>query len=123
MDTKYQEILKYYVIGYDFNENKVYRANIFSNVYVYQQTVKLIEQYLEDKNFEAFYKSLTQTVKHKMWSRVQYEISVNEPFAKDLNKSEKIDFYYQFEENSYQVARYIISEVELRYEKCQWDTT
>ena len=114
MDIKYQDILKYYVVGYDFNENKVYRANIFSNVYVSQQTVKLIEQYLIDKKFEEFHKSLTQIVKHEMWTRVQYELSVNEPFAKDLEKSEKIDFYYQFEKNSYQVARYIISEVELR---------
>lgn len=114
MDNKYQDVLKYYVIGYDFNENKVYRANIFNNTYIYTQTVKLIEQYLQDKNFEVFHESLTQIVKHEMWTRVQYEISVNKPFAKDLDKSEKIDFFYQFEKNSYQVARYIISEVELR---------
>ena len=112
MDTKYKDILKYYVIGYDFNENKVYRANIFNNVYTYTRTVELIEKYLKDKNFEEFHKDLTSVIRHEMWSRFQYEISVNEPFPKDLNKSEKIDFFYQFELNSYQVAKYIISEVE-----------
>src|SRR5574344_1279563 len=116
MDTKYQDILKYYVIGYDFNENKTYRANIFNNVYVYTRTVKLIEKYLEDKNFKEFHKELTSTVKHEMWSRYQYEISVNEPFPKDLERYEKIDFFYEFEKNSYMVARSIVDEVE-RLEK------
>lgn len=112
MEAKYKDILKYYVIGYDFNKNKVYRANIFNDVNVYTGTVKLIEKYLEDKNFEEFHKDLIQIIKHEMWSRYQYEISVNEPFPEDLNKSEKIDFFYQFELNSYQVARYIVSEIE-----------
>lgn len=116
MDTKYQDILQYHVIGYDFNENKVYRANIFNNVYTYTRTVKLIEKYLEDNNFEEFHRELIQIVKGEMWARYQYEISVNEPFPKDLDKSEKIDFFYQFEKNSYIVARYIVDEVE-RLEK------
>ena len=120
MGNKYQDILKYYVIGYDFNENKVYRANIFNNVYIYTRTVELIEKYLEDKNFEEFHKDLTSTIKHEMWSRFQYEISVNEPFPKDLERSEKIDFFYQFEKNSYMVARFIIDEVERLEEEEKW---
>ena len=51
-----------------------------------------------------------------MWSRFQYEISVNEPFPTDLERSEKIDFFYQFEKNSYMIARFIADEVE-RLEK------
>ena len=112
MDVNYRNILQYYVLGYDFNKKQVYRANIFNNIYVYSSTVELIEKYLKDRDFEAFHKDLINIVKYEMMSRFQYEISVGEPFPKDLQSMEKLDFFYQFELNSYQVAKYIVSAVE-----------
>lgn len=111
MDARYKDILKYYVIGYDANENKIYTANIFDNINIYNGTVELINDYLTNKDFGAFHDGLVKIVRHEMWARYQYELSVNEPFPKDLNKSKKIDFFSQFEPNSYQVAGYIIGEL------------
>lgn len=116
-DIKYQDILKYYVVGFDPNDRKVYRANIFNNVFIYESTLRLIEEYIKKKDFEEFHRGLVQVIKSEMMARYQYEISVNEPFPKDLERSEKIDFFYQFEKNSRTIAKHIANEVERLHTK------
>ena len=80
MDAKYKDILKYYVLGYDFNKKQVYRANIFNNIYVYNSVVELIKKYLTDRDFEAFHKDLTNTVKYE--SNNFYDIYRLPPLAR-----------------------------------------
>lgn len=109
---EYLDILKFYVLGYDFNSKKTVRRNIFDNVSVLNGTIDAIEKYREDHDFESFHKELVSLVKWKEWARVEYEISVGDPFPKTVDELAKVDWYYQFELNSYLIAKFIVTECE-----------
>lgn len=122
--------LKFYVLNYDWNANKVVNYNIFNNINVYESTVREAKKYLRNpskyKRYisglggeesyylygkEAFVDELRSIVSWQEWSRREYEISVGDAFETDLNKFEKWDCYRQFEPNKELVADYVLAQV------------
>ena len=122
--------LKFYVLNYDWNANKVVNYNIFNNINVYESTIREAKKYLRNpskyKRYisgfggeesyylygkEAFVDELRSIVSWQEWSRREYEISVGDAFETDLNKFEKWDCYRQFEPNKELVADYVLAQV------------
>lgn len=112
---------EYYVMNYDFNKKIVEPYNIFRNINVSEWTEKAIRKYLrspkkykyvkqyENKmlnkeeiavyGFEALCEEIRSIIKWQMWSRVEYECSMGEPFPKDFSTFKKFDCYQQCEKN------------------------
>lgn len=116
-------MFEFYVLNYDINSKKVFNYNIFNNIRVYEAVEKEVKKYLRapkkytyksfmDGNvyygFEAFCKELDSIIRWQEWSRIQYEISVGEPFETDCNKLEKWDCYMQCRPNIPMIAREVI---------------
>jgi hypothetical protein len=114
---------KWYVLNYNINAKKVEMFNIFSNWSLKEAVEKEIRKYLrapnkyvykdywqdsETKGFEGFCKEIESLIMWQEWGRVEYEISVGEPFEKDVSKLEKWDCYQQCEPNIEAIAYTII---------------
>lgn len=101
---------KFYALNYDFNRKKIERFNIFDNHYVYENTLKLVVNYLGGSlDYPSFRDELLKRIKHEMWSRREYEISVGDAFEDDLSKYEKLDVYFQVEQNIDVILAQVIS--------------
>lgn len=115
--------LKWYVLNYNINAKKVEMFNIFSNWSLKEAVEKEVRKYLrapnkyvfkdnwensEIKGFEGFCKELKSLIMWQEWSRVEYEISVGEPFERDASKLEKWDCYQQCEPNIEAIAYTVI---------------
>jgi hypothetical protein len=114
---------KWYVLNYNINAKKVEMFNIFSNWLLKEAVEKEIRKYLrapnkyvykdywqdiETKGFEGFCKEIESLIMWQEWGRVEYEISVGEPFEKDVSKLEKWDCYQQCEPNIETIAYTVI---------------
>lgn len=121
--------LEFYVLNYNWNENKVVNYNIFNNIHVYEFTIKAVKKYLRNQSKysktiygygdketkilygkEAFVEELRSIIQWQEWSRREYEISVGDAFESDINKMEKWDCYQQFLPNKELVADYVINQ-------------
>jgi len=94
--------LKFYVLNWDHNQNKVVRFNIFNNIHVYEETIKYVKKYLRNKKtftYEHLKEEIRKTIQWQEWSRYEYEISVGRPFCDNADELQKIDCYWQAEEN------------------------
>lgn len=104
--------LKYYVLNYNFNKKRVEPFNIFQNWVLEEETLKEIKKYLRSPKqyggFENFCEEIRKLIAWQEWSRIQYELSVGEPFPKDFSTFSKIDCYYQAKMNIECLCREII---------------
>ena len=95
-------IFEYYVLNYDHNKKQIYRFNVFSNINVYNWTLAAVKKHLRNKKlftYEDLQEDIRKSIMNQEWSRYQYEISVGEPFPMENSKFEKIDAYYQCQDN------------------------
>ena len=121
---------EYYVLNYDCNKKKVENFNIFRNCLVQEHTEKAVRKYLRNpknykyvvqhKNdflgreeiavygFDALVKEIDSIIKWCERSKKEYEISVGDAFATDINKLEKQDTYYQAHPNAEIIAYTVI---------------
>ena len=89
---------EFYVVRYDINKRDVEMWNIFQNWLVGEHVFKDCKKYLRNKkelSFEELKEKIRRTIMWQEWSRVEYEISVGDPFPRDMDKLKKIDAYYQ----------------------------
>lgn len=101
---------EYYAMNYDWNKKTVYMYNIFNNVNVYSDTVKNVVRYLTDAiSYEEFVKELGEAIRHEMWARREYEISVSDAFDTNIDNYKKYDVWYQAKPNIETIARSVIS--------------
>lgn len=101
--------LQFYVLNYNYNEKKVIHYNIFNNIHVYNSTLKLINDYYNNKySFDEFVNELIGIVRWQEWGRREYEISVGDAFETDIDKFEKWDCFEQFEPNARMFAHYLL---------------
>jgi len=106
---KYRDKLKFYVLRYDWNNNKVIRYNIFDNVRVYEETIKTIKRYDNNEmSFDDFVEELKGIVAWQEAYRREYEVSIGDAFEENVNKLEKWDCYMQFELNARMFAEWLI---------------
>ena len=88
--------LEFYVLNYDFNRKKVVNFNIFSNYYVYDETIKAVKEYLRKRmSYEDLTERIRQVIMYEEWARCEYEIMVGDLFEDDPTKFEKWDCYAQ----------------------------
>lgn len=117
-------MFKHYVLNYNVNKKKVELFNIFDNITVFEETLKIVKKYCrcpkKFKNtvfvgeepvygFEAFCIELDSIIRWQEWSRVEYEIVVGGfPYHEGKDKLEKWDCYQQCKENIPMIAREVI---------------
>lgn len=101
---------EYYVVNYDFNKKSVVMYNIFDNVHVYDDTLKaVVKHFTMSINYEEFLKELENAIRHEMWARREYEISVSDAFDENIDNYKKYDAWYQAKPNIEVIARSVIS--------------
>lgn len=102
----------YYVLNYNTNKRKVEPFNIFDNCLVQENVEREVAKFLRNKKayggFGAFVESLKGTLMWQEWARYEYEMSVGEPFPKDLSTMQKVDCYQQALPNIECIAREVI---------------
>lgn len=89
---------EFYVIRYDLNKKECEMWNIFNNWLVSESVFKDCKKYLRNKNkfsFEELKEEIRRTIMWQEWSRVEYEISVGDPFPRESDKFKKVDCYWQ----------------------------
>lgn len=89
---------EFYVVQYDINQRKCCMKNIFRNWLVAEEVFKVCRKHLNNKKkfpFETLQEEIRKIIMWQEWSRVEYEISVGDPFPKDINELEKVDAYWQ----------------------------
>ena len=114
---------EYYVLNYNYNEQKVKSYNIFNNIHVQEYTEKAIRKYLRNPKkftyksfdgkevlygFDAFVRELDGIIQWQEWARFEYEISCGYAFEDDCEKLEKVDCYYQAHANIETIAREVL---------------
>lgn len=100
--------LEFYTLNYDFNRKKVINYNIFQNKYVYDAAVKAVVRYMTGAiNYCEYIEAIKKGIALEMHGRVQYEISVNDAFPKNLEDSQKISVYEQVKDNIEVIAQYV----------------
>lgn len=105
-------MLKWNVLNYDFNKDKIIEYNIFDKEFEYN-----IKNAIKNKqilNYSELKSYIKKEFKYKYWSRTEYEISVSGLFSKN---SEKIDIYKQLEMNLDRITEYINNELRLNFIK------
>ena len=106
---KYRDKLKFYVLNYDWINHNVIKYNIFDNIRVYEETLKIIKQYNNNEmSFDDFVEELKGIISWQEACRREYEISVGDAFEKDMDKFEKWDCYMQFAPNAKMFAEYLL---------------
>ena len=107
---------EFYVINYNHNKKECEMFNIFNNINVYEQCLKLVKKHLRNKKkfpFSDFKEEVRKTIMWQEWGRCEYEISVGYPFEEDANNLKKVDCYWQAEPNIEIICEMLIS----RYKK------
>lgn len=117
---------EYYVLRYDWNNKKVITWNIFNNINVQEWTEKAVKKYLRNpkqycyetyvgngvysgvQGFEALCKEIDSVLRHDLWSRREYEISVSDAFEDNIDNFEKWDCYMQCKPNIPIITREVI---------------
>lgn len=90
---------EFYVLNHNFNRNKIEMFNIFRNIYVQERTEKAIKKYLRSQKkfkYESFFnkevvygfdglcREIESILRHELWSRCEYEITVGSLFTTEL---------------------------------------
>ena len=119
--------LEFYVLRYNINKKEVENFNIFNNGSLYNRIIDQIKKYLKSpeeyyceqydfdsgkyvkfSGFDGFCKELDSSIQWQEWGRVEYEISVGDPFPKSIDELEKWDCYMQAKPNVPMIAREIL---------------
>lgn len=106
-------VYEWYVLNYDRNRKELIYYNIFTNRGVYKDICCLCSTY--NGNFDEFCKEVDKILKHYMWARREYEISVGDAFEEDINKYKKVDCYAQVQPNLVALSKYLLREYGYKY--------
>lgn len=109
---------EFYVINYNHNKKTCEMFNIFNNIHVYNECLRLVKKHLRNKKkfpFADFMEEVRRTISWQEWGRFEYEISVGHPFEEDANNLQKVDCYWQATPNIKLICEMLI----LRYRDSQ----
>lgn len=98
--------LEFYVLlcGFENGEPKMF--NIFDNVVIREDIIKLLEK---GPTREELKKELDSVCQNQLWSRCQYEIIVTDFPQVAHSKDYKIDAYYQVKPNLDMITDYLLT--------------
>lgn len=105
--------LEYYVIHEDFNSRKLKRYNILNDIF----KENLAEQIKKKKitNLVELKEWLKRDFMYHYWSKSEWELAIGGLFAKHPEEFEKIDVWYQIENNLDMIVDYINNKMELNF--------
>lgn len=89
---------EFYVIHYNMNKRECEMWNIFNNWVLSEDVFTACKKHLrhsKDFSFEDLKEWIRKSIHWQEWSRVEYEISVGDPFPEDTDKFKKVDAYWQ----------------------------
>lgn len=114
----------WYVLNYNPNKKQVEPFDIFQNIHVNEWANKLCHDYkTKHMTFKDFVSELDHIISWQEWGRVEYEISVCEPFCENLDNLEKIDCYYQAHPNITLIAKYVLEKyyphLKIDFKECE----
>lgn len=104
-----EQKLKWYVLNYDFNKQKIEYYNIFNHAYLIESLQKILNNYT---NFNDYIEQLDKLLRYCFWGKRECEISVGDAFETDLIKFKKIDIYFQLKPNIKLLGTYIKENLE-----------
>lgn len=137
MERRMSMQFKYYVLNYNYNNQKIENYNIFNNVWVNKRTEKTVKRYLRapskfkyqnfafDKTvygFEGFCQELSSIIAGEERGRFEYEIAVGYLLENNPEKYEKWDCWMQCKPNIEMIAREVICQYK-EYLKFQRNVT
>lgn len=97
--------LNWYAFYYNWNKQKLDRTNVIHN--------DLIESVKKGIKKHYSYEQIKDLVKSNLmwhyWCKSEWEVLVYDLMARDENKGEKIDIYYQLKPNLDRITEYLIS--------------
>lgn len=105
--------LEWYVFNHDFNTDKIYEYNIFSQEYI----DKLYKEY-SNKNIKDLQdlKEFTKTyLMRRYWSRAEFEMAIGGLFTEEDNYT-KIDVYQEAVMNIDRIVEYVNRELDMKLE-------
>ena len=96
--------LKWVVLIWSFNEDKIEEYNIFdnSNIVTFLKSSINKEYNLEDFTYE-----LDKELRQTFWSKCEYEALIGGLFTRDTSRYKKIDVYDQLRPNILLLSKYI----------------
>jgi len=105
--------LKWYVLNYDFNANKIINYNIFGNGFIEQLHKEVLKKRVT--TFGELKEYIKKWAMYYYWSRSEFEIAVGGLCIKEVKELEKIDIYRQVEMNLNRISEYVNSELRLNF--------
>ena len=103
---------QFYVVNYNSNSKECEMFNIFNNIHVYDECLRLVKKHLRNKKefpFEEFKEEVRRTIAWQEWGRFEYECSVGAPFEDNLDNLKKVDCYWQALPNIDLICEMLIS--------------
>ena len=108
--------LKWNVLYWNTNKNKVENYNIFSNDFKNNLYEKIKTKKIT--NYNELKEDVNKWAMYHYWSKTECEMTIGPLWPKelkDLEKFEKIDMYRQIEMNLDRIVEYIINTMEIKF--------
>lgn len=110
--------LEWYILQHDFNKNKMYMENIFSDSFP-EEVAKKIRKGVKDNwrpvtDYISFKDWIKGELMYRYWSKCEAEFQSGGLFSKEEN-FEKIDGWFQLEPNLDNICEYIIHKMEIKF--------
>ena len=108
--------LKWNVLYWNTNKNKVENYNIFSNDFKNNLYEKIKTKKIT--NYNELKEDINKWAMYHYWSKTECEMAIGPLWPKelkDLEKFEKIDMYRQIEMNLDRITEYIINKMEIEF--------
>ena len=106
--------LEWNVLVADFNSKKIMNYNVLDD-----ELIKELHKEIVKKKTIINYEQLKAKVRswciYYYWSKVEWEISVGDLFAKYPDQFEKIDAFRQIEMNLDRMCEYIMRELDIKF--------
>lgn len=103
-------VMKYYVLRYDFNTRKVEEYNIFGNLRFAEGIDWLKENF--EGTYDEFVSEVDDLCRRCFWSKREFELSVGDAFETDVANLEKVDAYAQLAGNIHVICAYLLCNYE-----------
>lgn len=102
-DKKFMDSLKWYVLNYEHNSDKIIFQNIFEHYWVCKRTPEELKNFV---TYEKFKENMSTILMSEYSSRAECEFVAKGMFSKD--KEYKISMWNQIEPNLDNICHYII---------------
>lgn len=106
--------LEWYTLNWSFNDKKLYKFNIFTNM---DKFIEFLKRKMTKKEIQTKQdlKRMILLYCRDFWCRREYEIEVNDLCGKPED-SVKIDVFYQVEMNIDRITDYVNTELQIGLE-------